>query len=88
MPIFKKSERKDKKYKVFYNGNWIHFGHRKMQQYRDSTGLGLYSHLDHLDKRRRDNYRARAKGIKNDKGEYTYKNPNYANYYSYWFLWS
>ena len=30
-------------------------------QYRDSTGLGLYSKYDHSDKKRRANYKARHK---------------------------
>ena len=49
MPQFKKSSRVGKKYMVMYNGAWIHFGDAYMEQYRDSTGLGLYSHLDHGD---------------------------------------
>lgn len=31
------------------------------QQYKDSTGLGLYSHLNHNDRKRRDAYRSRHK---------------------------
>ena len=40
---FKKSNRKNKKYMVYYNGKWIHFGSIINQQYRDSTPLKLYS---------------------------------------------
>ena len=85
---FKKSTRSGKKYMVVVNGKTIHFGDIKMQQFKDTTGLGLYSHLDHLDETRRKSYLARAKGIKNKRGELTWKDVNSANYYSVKFLWS
>lgn len=84
---FKKSTHKDKKYMVLYNGKWIHFGDINMQQYKDSTGLGLYSSLNHNDEKRRKSYLARAKGIKDGYGNLTYDNPNSANYYSIRYLW-
>ena len=88
MPEFKKSTRKGKKYSVITpSGKIIHFGSATMEQYKDSTGLGLYSHKDHGDEKRRKSYLARAKGIKNKKGELTYKDPESANYYSVRFLW-
>lgn len=88
MPIFKKSNRKGKKYSVITpSGKTIHFGSREMSQYRDSTGLGLYSHLDHGDKERRKRYLARAKGIKDKNGNLTWNNPESANYYSIKYLW-
>ena len=37
----------------------VKFGHKKYQQYKDSTGLGAYSHLDHNDETRRKSYRKR-----------------------------
>ena len=87
-PEFKKSTRANKKYMVKTpSGKWIHFGARNMEHYKDQTGLGLYSHLDHNDKLRRQRYLARAQGIKNKQGEYTYKDPESANYYSVTFLW-
>jgi hypothetical protein len=48
-------------------------------QYKDTTGLGLYSDYDHLDKKRRARYRKRHKvnSIK----------PFSANYFSWFFLW-
>ena len=85
---FKKSTRPGKKYMVVVNGKTIHFGDIKMQQYRDTTGLGLYTHLNHNDEKRRASYLARAKGIKNKKGEPTWKDKNSPNYYSVKFLWS
>lgn len=84
---FEKSNRKNKKYKVYYNGEWIHFGHAFSEQFRDSTGLGLYSHLNHYDKERRRLYRARASKIVDKNGRLTYKNPMSANYWAYNFLW-
>jgi hypothetical protein len=88
MPVFKKSNRKGKKYSVITpSGKTIHFGSSHMEQYRDSTGLGLYSHKNHGDEERRKRYLARAKGIKNKKGELTWKDPESANYYSVKYLW-
>ena len=88
MPKFEKSTRKGKKYSVIApSGKKIHFGSIKMQQYRDSTGLGLYSHLDHNDKERRKRYLARAKGIKDKNGNLTWNNPESPNFYSVKYLW-
>ena len=89
MPVFKKSTNKNKKYMVTTpNGKIIHFGARDMEQYKDTTGLGLYSHLNHNDKERRRLYLARAKGIKDKNGNLTWNNPESANYYSIKFLWN
>lgn len=88
MPEFKESTRKNHKYMVKTpSKKWVHFGFKKMQQFRDSTGLGLYSHLDHGDSKRRKSYLARAKGIKDKNGNLTWKNPESANYYSVKYLW-
>ena len=88
-PIFKKSTRKGKKYMVVSpNGKTIHFGASNMEQFKDSTGLGLYSHLDHKDLERRKRYLARAKGIKNKEGKLTWNDKNSANYYSIKYLWN
>ena len=64
---FERSKNKRKKYDALIknketgNINRIGFGSRLplMEQYKDTTGLGLYSSLDHLDKKRRDNFRKR-----------------------------
>ena len=87
MPTFMKSANKNKKYSTTYNGKTINFGDSKMEQYKDSTGLGLYTSKDHLDPVRRKSYLARAKGIKNAKGELTWKMKSSPNYYSVRFLW-
>ena len=67
-----KSSRKTKKYMVnvkFPNKRGyklIHFGARGMAQFKDKTPLKLYSSMDHLDKKRKDNYYSRF-GKTNDK---------------------
>ena len=56
---FKKSRLKNKKYDVFdKNGKYLFsFGDRRYQQFKDK--LGLWSHLDHLDPKRKSNYYSR-----------------------------
>lgn len=41
----------------------IHFGARAYEQYRDSTGLGVYKHKDHADALRRRRYFTRHSGV-------------------------
>lgn len=89
MPSFEKSNRKGKKYSVVTpSGKTIHFGSSSYGQYKDSTRLGLYKSLDHGDKERQKKYLARAKGIKNKKGELTWTDPETANFYSVKYLWT
>ena len=83
---FEKSNRKNKKYMVFYNNKWIHFGDIRYEHYKDRTPLKIYSYLDHNDKQRRKNYLQRSMGIKS-KGNLTYNDPNSPNYYSIKYLW-
>ena len=88
-PVFVKSGVKTKKYSTITpSGKWINFGSAKYQHYKDATGLGLYSHLDHNDKARRDKYRARHSKIKTKDGKLAYKNPEQPAYYSWNFLWT
>jgi hypothetical protein len=54
----------------------IHFGDSYMEDFRE-----------HKDKKRQQNYFARARGIKNKNGELTYKLKDYANYWAYTVLW-
>jgi hypothetical protein len=63
----------------------IGFGYKGMGQFRDKGGN--YTSLDHGDAERRKRYLARAKGIKNKKGELTWKDKNTANYWSIKYLW-
>jgi hypothetical protein len=79
---------KNKKYMVRSpQGKLIHFGDRRYQHFKDSTGLGLYSNLDHGDKERRKSYLARAKGIRDSSGRLTWNNPETSNFYAIRFLW-
>ena len=73
---FRRSESKNKKYDALIQHKRndkiyiIPYGDTRYQHYKDSTGLGLYSNLDHNDKARRALFRLRHK-------------PNYnKNYYS------
>lgn len=87
-PVFSESDRKDKKYSVLTpSGRKIYFGDPNSQQWKDSTGLGVYTHLNHNDPKRRRSYLARAGGIRNKAKELTKDNPEYANYYSIRYLW-
>lgn len=71
------STRKNKRFKFLTPENkWIHFGDKTANTF-----------LDHGDKKRRASYLARAKGIKNKNGEYTYKIKYTPNYLSYHLLW-
>tara|TARA_R110001606_G_scaffold368627_1_gene524490 strand:+ start:246 stop:515 length:270 start_codon:yes stop_codon:yes gene_type:complete len=54
----------------------IHFGHIDYQDYRQ-----------HKDKKRKKSYLARAKGIKNKKGQLTWKMKNTKNFWSVHYLW-
>lgn len=69
-----KSNRKNKKYKVLYNGKYIHFGDSR---YEDFTNHQL---------KRRAAYIARASKIRHN-GNLTINDPNSANYWAARVLW-
>ena len=81
---FKRSKDKDKKYDAILKNNKtgkkkvIPFGAKGYAQYKDSTGLKLYSKLDHLDEERKKRYQQRHK----DEGLNTRK------YSAGWFSWN
>jgi hypothetical protein len=83
--IYQKSNMKNKKLMTKVNNKIIHFGDSRYQQFKDKTGI--YKSLDHGDKERRKKYLLRAKGIKNKKGDFTYQDPNSANYHAVRVLW-
>ena len=62
---FEKSKTKNKKYDAILRNKEnkkimrVPFGDSRFQHFKDKTGLGLYSHLNHLDKSRQKNYIAR-----------------------------
>lgn len=69
----------------------VHFGHRDYEHYRDSVpkslGGKLWSHKDHNDKERRDNYRSRHRGMLNKDGKPAYKVKYTPAWFSYYYLW-
>ena len=80
MELYKpvKSNKKHKKYMVLTKKGVIHFGDNRYGQYKDK--IGLYSHLDHLDLKRRKRYYDRH-GDKNTTDKET------AKYWSHKILW-
>ena len=83
---FQKSNTQNKKYDaIIENKNTgdeiiIPFGANTYEQYKDSTGLGLYSKFDHGDKLRRTLYKKRH--------EVFLKHNMYsAGYFSWHYLW-
>ena len=87
MPIFTKSKSKGKKYAVTYNNKTINFGSSSNSQFKDSTGLGLYSHLNHGDKTKRAAFRSRFSKIKNKDGQLVHKLKSSPTYWSWHYLW-
>lgn len=69
------SNRKYKKFKVQYNGSWIHFGDSRYSDY-----------TQHKDDDRRRRYRARHKAIMKD-GRPAYLNKKSPAFWSYHLLW-
>ena len=64
---FRKSTRKNKKYMAKVGNKWVHFGQLGYEHYYDATPLHLYSNLNHLDARRRRNFKARHEGTRHKK---------------------
>ena len=78
--VLSKSTKPGKKYRAtFPDGTVIHFGSTAYQQFKDSTGLGAYSHKDHGDLKRRANFHARHDCARKPKKS--------AGYLSCRFLW-
>ena len=82
---YKKSTRPDKKLMVVVDGKTLHFGSRKMQQFKDKTGI--WKSKDHGDAERRKSFLARAKGIKKKDGSLAWKDPSSPNYHAVRVLW-
>lgn len=83
---FKRGTAKYKKYKAILENIEtgskvsVHFGDVRYQQYKDSTGMGLYTRLNHGDDKRRKNYRSRhKKHVRED-----YYSPSWFSYYYLW----
>ena len=73
-----KSTRKNKKYMVLTKSGVIHFGDTRYGQFKDK--LGIYSHLDHNDPKRKKAYYDRH-------GEKNIKDKESAKYWSHKILW-
>jgi hypothetical protein len=92
-PEFKKSTKEFKKYMVRTpKGKLVHFGGIKpdgkpYEQYKDNTGLGLYSRYDHKNEKRRRLYRLRHKEILTKEGKPAYLDREQPSFYSFRFLW-
>lgn len=83
---FSKSHKVGKKYDAILKNKStgmvtrVPFGDASYQQYKDSTGMGLYSAKDHNDSKRRDLYRQRhQKDLR--AGNYS------PGFFSYHYLW-
>ena len=82
---FTRSNRRNKMYDaVIQNSRGklinIPFGDKRYENYHDLTGLNLYPHLNHGDRKRRDLYKKRHK-VYLKKGYYS------PSYFSYFYLW-
>jgi hypothetical protein len=82
---FKKSKTKHKKYdavlmhKKTNKLKVVPFGDARYEQFKDSTGLGIYSHLNNNDSKRRTSYRRRHDGEQHNKYS--------SGYFAYNYLW-
>jgi hypothetical protein len=87
---FEKSKTKGKKYDAILQDKTtkrevkVSFGDSNLPQWKDSTGLGLYSKKDTLDKNKRRQFRARFSALKQKADFANYYSPLY---FSYRFLW-
>ena len=90
--IIRPSSRKNKKYSATIKSKagrtrTVHFGHPDYQQYRDVTGLGLYSRCNHGDRERRSRYFARHEGVRKKNGSLAIDDPTSASFLSAVLLW-
>lgn len=76
---------------VLPDGKKVRLGHIDYQHYKDSVpkrlGGGLWSHLDHKDPKRRDNYRKRHSGVSTKTGIRAIDIPYSPAWFSYYYLW-
>jgi len=76
LPLPEKSNRKNKKFMVLWKGKYIHFGHSDYEDYSV-----------HNDKKRRESYLKRSRGIRNKDGTLTKNDPMSPNFWSIRLLW-
>jgi hypothetical protein len=76
---------------IMKDGSKVSFGHKDYQQYKDSVpksmGGGLWTGKNHNDKKRRDSYRKRHRGVLNKLGKPAYKVKYSPSWFSYYYLW-
>ena len=76
--------------KHLYNAKDLRYSNRRNKKICCDSQNGKNIHFGdrmHEDPERRLRYRKRASKIKNKYGKLTYKDPKYANYWSYHLLW-
>jgi len=83
---YMKSSRPGKKLMVKVDNKLIHFGDINAEHYFDKSGL-LDKKLNHMDAKRRENYRKRHSAIKLKNGKLAISNPNQPAWHSYNILW-
>ena len=80
---FERSKTMNKKYdgiiedKITKRQQRVPFGDNRYEQYRDSTGLNLYSRLDHNDSKRRADYKTRHEKTRHKKYSPSWYSDNY-----------
>lgn len=76
---------------IMPSGKRVNFGHRDYQHYRDrvpkNKGGKLWSHLNHNDRDRMQNYRSRHRGVNTKSGTPAYKKKYSPSWFSYHYLW-
>jgi len=86
---YEKSTRPDKKLMVVVEKDGkkktVHFGARKMEHFKDKTGI--WASKNHGDKDRRKNFLTRSAGIKNKSGGLTKDDPFSSNFHARKILW-
>lgn len=76
---------------ILSNRKHVSFGHQDYKHYKDSVpkklGGGIWSHLDHLDLKRRASYHARHSNIKTLNGQYAINVKYSPAWFSMKYLW-
>lgn len=88
MNTFKICQEGNKKYSVITpKGNYIEFGDKNKQHFKDKTPLQAYSYLNNYDNNKRLKYLNKILNIKDKNGVLKALNPEYPEYYNVNFLW-
>jgi hypothetical protein len=76
---------KNYKYTAIIKDKKVNFGDKRYEHYHDK--IGLYSHLDHNDKKRRASYRKRHSAILTKDGKKAISIKYSPAWFSYKYLW-